>query len=116
MITYAVFPFKASGVAPLFIPIDEKDDAAAATAAVDLLSIHRSADRVTVWREDKMIFSSPSSECAIWLAASPDRRANCPAMSLSEQACPAQCERIAIKGAFDKTGRVATYAGKPTLG
>ena len=81
MVSYMVFPFKASGVAQVFIPIDREDDVAAAAAAITLLEGHRSADRVTVWREGIVIFSGPSSECLTWLALSPERRAACPALN-----------------------------------
>lgn len=63
MVAYTVYPFKASGVSPVFIPLEREDDAAAAAAAITLLESHHSADRVTVWRENVVIFSGPSSEC-----------------------------------------------------
>lgn len=95
MADYTVYPFKASGVAPLFVMIDREDDAAAAVAAIHLLKGHASADRVSVWCEDRFIFSGPSTECATWLAGAPKRRAACPALNAPEQACPPDCGRFA---------------------
>lgn len=95
MADYTVYPFTASGVAPLFIMIDREDDAAAAVAATHLLKAHASADRVSVWCEDRFIFSDPSAECATWLADAPERRAACPALNAPEQACPPDCGRFA---------------------
>ncbi len=97
MVFYTVFPFYATGVAPAFIPIDREDDASAADAAITLLEGHRSAARVIVWREDRIIFSGPSSECLSWLALAPERRVACPALSVPKQACPPDCGRFAVE-------------------
>lgn len=97
MVSYTVFPFKASGVASVFIPIDREDDAAAAVAAITLMEEHRSADRVTVWQRDMVIFSGPSSACLSWLALAPERRVGCPALHAPELACPPECGRFAAE-------------------
>ena len=94
MISYTVFPFMASGVAPIFIPIESENDTAAAASAIRLLEEHSSADRVTVWGEDRVVFSGLSSHCAAWIAAAPERRASCPALNAPEKPCPLNCGAI----------------------
>jgi hypothetical protein len=94
VVGYTVFPFKASGVAPVFIYIEQKDDPAAVDEALKVLEEHSGSTRVTVWREDQVIFSGLSSACAAWLAEAPTRLANCPALSSPELACPKSCGRF----------------------
>ncbi|WP_421736659.1 hypothetical protein [Caulobacter sp.] len=95
MSSYTVFPFKASGVAPVFFAIERDGDAAAALEAIRLLGQHTSADRVTVWRDEQLVFSGLSTDCAAWLATEPDRLASCLALNSPEDACPADCGRLA---------------------
>ncbi|MDP1632972.1 MAG: hypothetical protein Q8L66_16280 [Caulobacter sp.] len=94
MVTYTVFPFKSSGVAPSFHRIEQADDALAAAESLKMLAEHRSAVRVTVWREEVLVFSGPSAACAAWLATSPRHLAHCPAVSPADQPCDADCGRL----------------------
>ena len=94
MVTYTVFPFMASGVAPAFHCIDRADDASAAAEALKLLADHHGAVRVTVWREDALVFSGPSATCAAWLTATPQCLAECPAISHPDQSCRPGCGRL----------------------
>ena len=96
MSSYTVFPFKASGVAPVFFAIESEGDAAASLEALRLLSEHPSADRVSVWRDEQLVFSGLSTGCATWLTAAPDRLANCVALNRPEEACPLDCARLDI--------------------
>jgi hypothetical protein len=97
VVAYTVYPFKTSGVAPVFIYIEQADNPAAASEALKLLEQHSSAARVTVWREDQVIFSGLSSACAAWLAEAPRRLEHCPALSAPEQSCPPTCGRFAAR-------------------
>lgn len=99
MSSYTIFPFKASGVAPVFFAIEREGDAAASLEALRLLREHPSADRVSVWRDEQLVFSGLSTDCSAWLAAAPDRLANCPALNNPEEACPLDCARLDIRTA-----------------
>jgi len=88
MVAYTIFPFKASGVAPVFVSIEQDSDTAAVAEALKHLHDHSSATRVTLWREDKAIFHGLSSECALWLAGGQLREVDCPAASSSGGVCP----------------------------
>lgn len=94
MSSYTVFPFKASGVAPVFFAIEREGDTAASLEALRLLGEHLSADRVSVWRDEHLVFSGLSTECSAWLAAAPDRLATCPALKSPEEGCPSVCGRL----------------------
>ena len=98
MVTYTVFPFKSSGVAPSCHWIEQADDALAAAEALKLLADHHSAVRVTVWREDALIFSGPSAACAAWLTTTPQGLAHCPAISHPDQLCSTDCGRLPFQG------------------
>ena len=91
MVAYTVFPFKPSGVAPMFVSIERDDDASAQTEATNVLRDHVSATRVTLWRDDTVVFRGLSSACVAWLASDTRREAGCPALSASEGACPPNC-------------------------
>lgn len=94
MTTYTVFPFKASGVAPGLHWIERPDDALATAEGLKLLAEHDSAVRVTVWREDVLVFSGPSADCAAWLKATPGRLSLCPAVSDPDQLCSPDCGHL----------------------
>lgn len=91
MVAYTIFPFKASGVAPVFVSMERDDDTSAVTDALTVLRDHSSATRVTLWREDQVIFRGLSSECVRWLAGGSDRGIGCPGLSSSDGACPPTC-------------------------
>ena len=91
MVAYTVFPFNASGVAPVFVAIDQDSDTAAIAEALKHLQDHSSATRVTLWREDKAIFHGLSSECVLWLAGGEHPDIGCPALSSSGGVCPPTC-------------------------
>ena len=91
MVAYTVFPFKASGVAPVFIAIDRDNDAAAAAEALNLLQDHASAVRVTLWRDDEVIFEGLSKACLFKLAQGRPQDMCCPALSGSAGVCPPGC-------------------------
>lgn len=93
MSSYTVFPFKASGVAPVFFAIERESDAAASLEALRLLGEDPGAARVSVWRDEQFVFSGPSTQCALWLAAGLDRLANCPAVNSPQEPCPSDCGR-----------------------
>ena len=97
MISYTVFPFKASGVAPIFVPIQSKNDTTATATAIKLLQEHSCADRVMVWCEDRLVYSGLSRHCADWIAATPERRVSCPALNSAEKPCPHDCGVIRPK-------------------
>lgn len=91
MVAYTVFPFKPSGVAPVFISIDQDDDAAAAAEALNLLQDHASATRVTLWRDDEMVFEGLSKACLLKLAQGRSQDMCCPALSSATGVCPPGC-------------------------
>jgi len=72
MVAYTIFPFKASGVAPVFVSIEQDSDTAAVAEALKHLNDH-------------------SSECALWLAGGQLREVDCPAASSSGGVCPPTC-------------------------
>ena len=96
MSTYTVFPFKSSGVAPSVYWIEQDDDILAAAEGLKLLADHQSAVRVTVWREEALVFSGPSTVCLAWLATEPKRLSLCPAISHPEQLCSKECGRLRV--------------------
>lgn len=98
MSSYTIFPFKASGVATVFSAFESDSDAAASVEAFHVLGDHQSADRVSVWRDDRLIFSGLSTDCVTWLAAATGRMANCPALTNPEEACPPDCGRLTTPG------------------
>jgi hypothetical protein len=91
MAAYTVFPFNASGVAPVFVSIEKDNDAAAVEEALEVLKDHSSATRVMVWRDDKVIFHGPSSRCILWLAGGKHREVGCPALTATGGVCPPAC-------------------------
>jgi hypothetical protein len=95
MVTYMVFPYTAAGVAPTFHCIEQVDNAAAAVEAMKLLADHHHSVRVTVWRENTLVFSGPSAECAAWLVTAAQCLPNCPAFSHPNQSCRADCGGLA---------------------
>lgn len=94
MISYTVFPYMTSGVAPAFHWIERPDDVSASAEALKLLATHSSTVRVTVWREDDLVFSGLSHKCATWLATAPQCRASCPAISHPDRTCGQDCGRL----------------------
>jgi hypothetical protein len=88
---YTVFPFKVSGVAPMFAFIEHDDDRSAVAEALTILRQHSSATRVTLCREDQVIFHGLSSECSAWLASGKHREAGCPVLHASDGPCPPNC-------------------------
>ncbi len=78
----------------MFFAIERDGDDAAFLEAIRLLGQHASADRVSVWRDEQLIFSGLSTDCAAWLAANPDRLASCPALNNPDEGCPTDCGRL----------------------
>jgi hypothetical protein len=93
VVAYTVFPFNASGVASVFVSIEQDGDAAAVAKALEALKDHPSATRVMLWRGDQIIFHGPSSRCLLWLAEGKHREIGCPALTATGGVCPPACRQ-----------------------
>jgi hypothetical protein len=97
MAAYTIFPIEASGLAHAFIAADLENDSAAAAEAIRLLDDHMSATQVTVWREDRLVFSRLSRSCAVWLAGGAERGLQCPSALSPGMPCSAICGRAELE-------------------